>query len=184
VTRRDCVRTSYACAGDLFLKLCAERDGQSSRCNCFSGFGFRHVAAVAHPLFHNLVLQHHNCVNQHFRTRRTAGNINVNRHNFVNALQNSIVIENAARSGASACRGEARKVSAPNLERSFLALTEFIISIAQQAKPNVAGHNEDLRAQLTIASSWTVKTSGKDSTNLFSKPINQLRISNYDFQIL
>src|SRR5580765_8302551 len=71
----------------------------------------------------------------------------------------------------SACRGEARNVSAPNLERSFRDETVFIISIAQHASPNVAGHRLDLRAQLTTASSFTVKTSGNASTNLFSKPI-------------
>jgi hypothetical protein len=51
------------------------------------------------------------------------------------------------------------------------AQTVFIISIAQQARPNVAGHKEDFRAQLTTASSFTVITSGNDSNNVFSKPI-------------
>jgi hypothetical protein len=71
----------------------------------------------------------------------------------------------------SACLGLARKVSAPKRERSFLELTVFIISIAQQANPNVAGHNDDFLAQLTTASSLTVITSGNDSKTVFSKPI-------------
>src|SRR5215470_16037523 len=71
----------------------------------------------------------------------------------------------------SACRGLARNASAPNLERSFRDDTVFIISIAQQARPNVAGQRLDLRAQFTTASSFTVNTSGSDSNNVFSKPI-------------
>src|SRR6478672_5993269 len=74
----------------------------------------------------------------------------------------------------SACRGEARNVSAPNLERSLRDETVFIISMAQQARPNVAGHRLDLRAQLTTASNFTVSTSGSDSNNVFSKPITNL----------
>src|SRR5688500_20367727 len=71
----------------------------------------------------------------------------------------------------SACRGLARNVSAPNRERSLRAETVFIISIAQHANPNVAGHKLLFRAQLTTASSLTVTTSGSDSNNVFSKPI-------------
>src|SRR5437764_14999058 len=71
----------------------------------------------------------------------------------------------------SACRGLARNVSAPNLDRSFLDETVFIISIAQHARPKVAGQRLDFRAQLMTASSFTVKTSGKESNNVFSKPI-------------
>ena len=71
----------------------------------------------------------------------------------------------------SACRGEALKVSAPKRERSFLAETVFIISIAQQAKPKVAGQMLDFLAQLTTASSFTVTTSGSDSNKVFSNPI-------------
>src|SRR5437016_804441 len=71
----------------------------------------------------------------------------------------------------SACRGDARNVSAPNRERSLRDDTVFIISIAQHASPKVAGHRLDLRAQLTMASSRTVTTSGSDSNRLFSKPI-------------
>src|SRR5215210_6602494 len=71
----------------------------------------------------------------------------------------------------SACRGLARNVSAPKRERSLRAETVFIISIAQQAKPNVAGQIEDFLAQLITASSFTVTTSGNDSNSVFSKPI-------------
>src|SRR5204863_6954403 len=74
----------------------------------------------------------------------------------------------------SACRGDARNVSAPNLERSFRDETVFIISIAQHARPKVAGQRLDLRAQLTTASSFTVKTSGSDSNKVFSNPIQNL----------
>src|SRR5467141_3011811 len=74
----------------------------------------------------------------------------------------------------SACRGEARKTSEPNLARSFLELVAFIISIAQQASPKVAGHRDDLRAQLIRESSRVVKTSGSASAMMLSSPINLL----------
>src|SRR5215210_7803850 len=74
----------------------------------------------------------------------------------------------------SACRGDARNVSAPNRDRSLRDETVFIISIAQHARPNVAGQRLDLRAQLTTASSLTVTTSGSDSNNVFSNPIRKL----------
>src|ERR1041384_4987200 len=75
----------------------------------------------------------------------------------------------------SAWRGEARKTSEPNRARSFRPLVAFIISIAQHANPNVAGHKDDLRAQLMSESSRAVKTSGSDSANTFSSPIFRLR---------
>jgi hypothetical protein len=50
--------------------------------------------------------------------------------------------------------------------------TVFIISIAQHANPNVAGQRLDFRAQLTTASSRTVRTSGSDSNTVFSKPMS------------
>jgi hypothetical protein len=71
----------------------------------------------------------------------------------------------------SAWRGLARNVSAPKRERSFRDETVFIISMAQHARPNVAGHKLDLRAQLTTESSLTVTTSGNDSNIVFSNPI-------------
>src|SRR3954462_5994518 len=74
----------------------------------------------------------------------------------------------------SACLGLALNVSAPNLDRSFRDETVFVISIAQHARPNGAGHKLDLRAQLTMASSLTVTTSGSDSNNVFSNPIRVL----------
>src|ERR1700754_1998661 len=52
----------------------------------------------------------------------------------------------------SACRGEARKTSMPKRARSCLGPPAAIISIAQQARPNVAGQSEDFRLQLTIFS--------------------------------
>src|SRR6266436_3841589 len=71
----------------------------------------------------------------------------------------------------SACLGEARKTSAPNRARSLRDEVAFIISIAQHAKPKVAGHREDLRAQLISESSWVVKISGSASEIVFSSPI-------------
>src|SRR5215210_6150861 len=71
----------------------------------------------------------------------------------------------------SACLGEARKTSEPKRARSFLEEVAFIISMAQQARPNVAGHKEDLRAQLIKESSRVVKTSGNASAIFCSSPI-------------
>src|SRR5689334_19550335 len=71
----------------------------------------------------------------------------------------------------SACRGLARNTSAPKRARSLRDEVAFIISIAQQARPNVAGHSDDLRAQLIKESSRVVRTSGKASAITFSRPI-------------
>src|SRR5215212_8343651 len=72
----------------------------------------------------------------------------------------------------SACRGLARNTSDPKRARSFRDEVAFIISIAQHANPNVAGHSEDLRAQLISESSRVVNTSGKASAITFSRPIS------------
>src|SRR5690242_15714442 len=71
----------------------------------------------------------------------------------------------------SACRGLARNTSAPKRARSLRDEVAFIISIAQQARPNVAGQSDDLRAQLIKESSRVVSTSGKASAMMFSRPI-------------
>src|SRR5882672_10612028 len=71
----------------------------------------------------------------------------------------------------SACLGDARKTSEPNRARSFRPLVAFIISIAQQARPKVAGHRDDLRAQLISESSRVVKISGSASEIVLSNPI-------------
>src|SRR6266853_5866670 len=71
----------------------------------------------------------------------------------------------------SACLGEARKTSDPNRAKSLRELVAFIISMAQQARPKVAGHRDDLRAQLISESSRVVKTSGRASAIMFSSPI-------------
>src|SRR5262245_14421157 len=71
----------------------------------------------------------------------------------------------------SAWRGLALTTSAPNLATSLRGSVIAIISIAQQARPNVAGHSADLRAQLTSESSRVVITSGKISPILVSSPI-------------
>jgi hypothetical protein len=39
-------------------------------------------------------------------------------------------------------------ISIPNREKSNLLVAAHIISIAQQAKPNIIGHIDDLRPQL------------------------------------
>src|SRR5215813_8470923 len=71
----------------------------------------------------------------------------------------------------SAWRGLARKTSAPNLATSLRGSVIAIISMAQQAKPKVAGQSADLRAQLTNESSCVVITSGRTSPILVSNPI-------------
>ena len=48
----------------------------------------------------------------------------------------------------SACRGLGRNTSDPKRAISNREVEEAIISMAQQAKPNVIGHTADLRAQL------------------------------------
>src|SRR6201993_4423700 len=53
----------------------------------------------------------------------------------------------------SLCRGDGRKTSAPKRAISKRAAPIDIISIAQQAKPNVMGQIELLRIQLTAESS-------------------------------
>src|SRR5882762_6597266 len=78
----------------------------------------------------------------------------------------------------SACRGLARKTSEPKRARSLRDEVAFIISMAQQARPNVAGHKEDLRAQLINESSRVVNTSGKASAIMFSNPINNSLLPN------
>src|SRR5436305_6268449 len=70
-----------------------------------------------------------------------------------------------------AWRGLARKTSEPKRARSLRALVAFIISIAQQARPKVAGQSDDLRAQLMRESSRVVKMSGKTSAIFCSSPI-------------
>src|SRR5215510_12491469 len=72
----------------------------------------------------------------------------------------------------SACRGLARNTSEPKRARSFRADVAFIISIAQQARPQVAGQSDDFRAQLIRESSRVVSTSGKASAIMFSSPIS------------
>src|SRR5882724_3572990 len=74
----------------------------------------------------------------------------------------------------SACRGLARNTSEPKRARSFRDEVAFIISIAQHASPNVAGQSDDFRAQLISESNRVVKTSGKASAMMFSRPIKLL----------
>src|SRR5689334_18082498 len=77
----------------------------------------------------------------------------------------------------SACRGLARNTSAPKRARSLRDEVAFIISIAQQARPNVAGQSDDLRAQLINESSRVVKSSGNASAITFSRPIKPPQIN-------
>src|SRR6476620_2634394 len=46
----------------------------------------------------------------------------------------------------------------PKRARSYRGAPVVIISIAQQARPNVAGHNDDLRVQLTSFSTLVSRT--------------------------
>src|ERR1043166_210376 len=71
----------------------------------------------------------------------------------------------------SAWRGLARKTSEPKRARSWRASVVAIISMAQQARPKVAGHKLVLRAQLPSESSRVVITSGSASAMTLSKPI-------------
>ena len=57
----------------------------------------------------------------------------------------------------SAWRGDARNTSAPKRAKSYRAALVAIISMAQQASPNVAGQSEERRAQLTIFSTVVVR---------------------------
>src|SRR5437667_1462614 len=57
----------------------------------------------------------------------------------------------------SACRGEARKTPAPKRSMSYRDATVAIISMAQQARPNVIGHKADFRDQFTTASRLVVR---------------------------
>src|SRR5260370_448997 len=58
----------------------------------------------------------------------------------------------------SACRGVARKAPAPKRSMSKREAPVAIISMAQQARPNVIGHMLDSRAQLIACSSDVVMT--------------------------
>src|SRR5687767_6185237 len=71
----------------------------------------------------------------------------------------------------SACRGLARKTSEPKRARSLRDDVAFIISIAQQASPKVAGQRDDLRAQLISESKRVVNTSGRAALMTFPSPI-------------
>src|SRR3989449_8891518 len=57
----------------------------------------------------------------------------------------------------SACRGEARKASLPNRAISNRAWAVAIISMAQQARPNCAGHSEFFRAHETTRPTVVVR---------------------------
>src|SRR5436309_6874384 len=58
----------------------------------------------------------------------------------------------------SACRGEARKTSAPNRARSYRDVAVAIISMAQHARPNCNGQIDDFRPQLYRPSMDVTKT--------------------------
>src|SRR3954468_4582299 len=58
----------------------------------------------------------------------------------------------------SAWRGVARKAPAPQRSLSYFEAPVAIISMAQQARPNVIGHMLDSRAQLIACSSVVVTT--------------------------
>src|SRR5574337_1570194 len=59
-------------------------------------------------------------------------------------------------------RGDGRKTPAPNRSMSKREAPVAIMSMAQQARPKVIGHGEDLRAQLNSQSSDVVTTPGSN----------------------
>src|SRR5262245_38550331 len=70
----------------------------------------------------------------------------------------------------SACRGEARNSSMPHLDRSYRPAPADIISIAQHARPNVAGHIDCFRAQPT-ARSRVVRTTPRSTSSSISSGV-------------
>src|SRR3954454_21385202 len=69
------------------------------------------------------------------------------------------------------CRGDARKTSAPKRATSYREALIDIISMAQQARPNVHGQMADFRAQLTTFSTVVVRTGISFSSSSCSRPI-------------
>src|SRR5215212_6164516 len=69
------------------------------------------------------------------------------------------------------CRGDARKTSAPKRAMSYRDALIDIISMAQQARPNVHGQIADFRAQLTTFSTVVVRTGISFSSSSCSRPI-------------
>src|SRR5437867_7663615 len=65
----------------------------------------------------------------------------------------------------SAWRGDARKISIPHRARSYSAAPAAIISIAQQARPNVAGHIEFFLAQATALPTVVSRTPRRASSS-------------------
>ncbi len=57
----------------------------------------------------------------------------------------------------SACRGDARKISAPKRAMSYRGVAVAIISMAQHASPNIAGHNDDRRDQFSTWSTLVIR---------------------------
>src|SRR3970040_344896 len=60
----------------------------------------------------------------------------------------------------SACRGDAPKTSLPKRARSLCPAPVAIISMAQHARPNDAGHIDRVRAQFAALSSTAVRMLG------------------------
>src|SRR5262249_28764757 len=70
-----------------------------------------------------------------------------------------------------AWRGEARQTSAANRAMSYREQLMAIISMAQQARPNVTGQMADFRAQWTTFSTVVVRTG---ISSCCSRPIGYL----------
>src|SRR5215470_180790 len=81
----------------------------------------------------------------------------------------------------SACRGVARKAPAPKRSMSKREAPVAIISMAQQARPNVMGHMLDSRAQLIACSSVVVIT--LSSKRPSSQPISRNLLAADDWAI-
>ena len=82
--------------GDLSLKRCAFGDRNCSRYDRLPRFSFKGVAAIFDRFLHDLLLKHHDRVDEHFRTRRTARDIDIDGNDLVNALNDRVVVENSA----------------------------------------------------------------------------------------
>src|SRR3990172_9749332 len=77
----------------------------------------------------------------------------------------------------SAWRGDARNTSMPNRARSLCAAPVAIISIAQHARPNEAGHIDLVRAQLTALSSIAVRKLEGTSAPAIKEPSCNVALS-------
>src|SRR3954469_1437148 len=74
----------------------------------------------------------------------------------------------------SACRGVARNAPAPNRSMSYRLAPAAIISIAQQANPNVSGQTLDCRAQLIACATGVVMTFSSNRPSIHGWKLSSL----------